>query len=106
MKEVTGDNFREEVMDSEVPVLVDFWAPWCGPCKMITSILEEISEKYGEQVKFCKVNVDDVSMSDIPKDFSVSAVPTLIMVKNGTILNKEVGLKTKEAIDLLIEEAL
>lgn len=106
MIEITGDNFREEVVESIAPVLVDFWAPWCVPCKMMTPVLEELSEEYDTQIKFCKVNIDDVPMSDIPEDFSVSAVPTLTLVKGGEIVNKLVGIKTKPVIEALLSEAL
>lgn len=106
MLELTSENFREEVVDSKVPVLVDFWAPWCGPCRMMTPILEEMSEAYGEKIKFCKVNIDEVPMSDIPEEFTVQAVPTLTLVKDGQILNKEVGAKTKSAIEALVGGAL
>lgn len=106
MKELTGENFREEVINSDVPVLLDFWAPWCGPCKMMTPTLEEISEEYGEQIKFCKINVEEVPMSDIPDEFSVQAVPTLTLVNAGHIINKEVGAKTREAIEALISEVV
>ncbi len=106
MIEITSDNFREEVVGSDMPVLLDFWAPWCAPCKMMTPTLEEMSEKYGDQIKFCKVNIDDVPMSSIPEDFAVQAVPTLTLVQNGKIVNKEVGAKTKNAIEALLSEAL
>ena len=106
MIELTSANFREEVVSSDVPVLLDFWAPWCSPCKMMTPVLEEMSEQYGEQIKFCKVNIDEVPMTDIPEDFRVQAVPTLILVADGAVANKEVGLKTKTAISALISEVL
>ena len=106
MIEVTGENFRDEVESSDVPVLLDFWAPWCGPCKMMTPALEEMSEEYDGQIKFCKVNIDEVPMSDIPEAYAVQAVPTLTLVKEGEILNKEVGIKTKDAIKTLLGEAL
>ena len=106
MIEVTSDNFSEEVISSETPVLLDFWAPWCGPCKMMMPVIEEMAEKYAGQIKFCKINIDEVPMSDIPEDFAVQAVPTLTLVKGGTVAGKEVGLKTKDAIASLLNEAL
>ena len=106
MIELTSENFREEVIESDMPVLLDFWAPWCSPCKTMMLVIEEMLEQYGEQIKFCKVNIDEIPMSDIPNEFRVQAVPTLILVKKGAIINKEVGLKTKDAIKALISEAL
>ena len=104
MLDVTSENFAEEVVSSDKPVLLDFWAPWCGPCKMMTPVLDEISEEYSGQIKFCKVNIEEVQMSDIPDDFSISAIPTLMIVKDGEVVGKEVGLKSKEAIQSMIEE--
>lgn len=106
MKELTGDNFREEIVESDVPVLVDFWAPWCVPCKMMTMILEEISAEYDGQMKFCKVNIDEVPMSSIPDDFSIQSIPALALVKDGEIISKSVGAKSKDAIEAFIGEAL
>ena len=104
MIELTSDNFVEEVVNSDQPVLLDFWAPWCGPCTMMTPVLEEISEECSGKVKFCKVNIEVFPSDDMPAGFSVSAIPTLMTVKNGAVVAKEVGLKSKEAIQSMIEE--
>ena len=104
MIELTSDNFAEEVVGSKQPVLLDFWAPWCGPCKMMTPVLEEMSEEYSDTIKFCKVNIEDVPTDDMPDGFSISAIPTLMTVKNGAVVAKEVGLRSKEAIQSMIEE--
>ena len=108
MIEVTKENFEEEVLNSEVPVVLDFWAPWCGPCKMMTPILEEMSVQfqYAEQIKFCKLNIEEVPVSELPNDFAVAAIPTLVIVKDGEVCSKEVGLKTKNAIIAMVEEVL
>lgn len=104
MVEVTSDNFAEVVINSDQPVLLDFWAPWCGPCKMMTPVLEEMSEQYSDKIKFCKVNIEDVPADTMPDGFFVSAIPTLITVKDGIVIAKEVGLKSKEDIQSMIEE--
>ena len=106
MVELTSKNFIEEISSNEQPVLLDFWAPWCGPCKMMTPILEEIAEQYIDKVKFCKVNVADVISSDMPEEFSISAIPTLITMKNGKIVEQSVGLKSRADIESLIEGVL
>ena len=99
--ELTDATFDEMVHNSDAPVLVDFWAPWCGPCKMITPIIEEIAEHYGETAKICKLNTDDARDSAV--EFGINAIPTIILFKGGQIQKKWVGLTSKkdlmEAID-------
>ena len=92
---VTEENYENEVLKSDKPVLLDFWAAWCGPCKMLAPILDEIS---GEQpdVKICKVNSDEQPM--LAQKFHVMAVPSLVFIKNGNVINKSVGLRPKAAI--------
>jgi len=104
MIELTSDNFQEEVVGSEIPVLVDFWAPWCGPCKMMTPVIEELNEEHSDKIKICKINIDEVQ--DYPEEFAVNAIPALILVKDGVIVKKEIGLRTKKAIVAIIEEVL
>lgn len=97
---ITKDNFNKEVMHSEKPVLIDFWANWCGPCKMLSPTVDEIAEELSD-VKVCKVNIDE--QPEIAKQFQVMSIPTLVMVKNGMIVNRSVGVKPKSAITSMIK---
>ena len=93
--EISEDNFEEEVLKSELPVLVDFWAPWCGPCRMMGPIVDEISEEILE-LKVCKVNVDDAS--ELARKYDIESIPTLIYFKNGEVRATMIGLRTKQDI--------
>lgn len=95
-KELKEMNFEQEVTESTVPVLVDFWASWCGPCKMLSPIISEIAEEYAETVKVCKVNVDEEPV--LAAKFGISSIPTLILFKNGQPANVSVGYRPKEEI--------
>ena len=90
--EISEDNFESEVLKSELPVLVDFWAPWCGPCRMMGPIVDEISEENLE-LKVCKVNVDEAS--ELAIKYDVESIPTLIYFKNGEVRATMIGLKNK-----------
>lgn len=102
MAEITlnNDNFEEEVMGSKVPVLVDFWATWCGPCRMLAPIIEEISEEYEGRAKVCKVNVDDVP--ELANRFDITSIPTVLIFKNGELAATSIGYKEKEALTELL----
>jgi thioredoxin 1 len=102
--ELTDATFDKTVHDSDVPVLVDFWAPWCGPCKMIGPIVQEIAEEYADRAKICKLNTDDAR--DSAMEFGISAIPTLILFKDGQIQKKWVGLTSKKDLAEAINQAI
>lgn len=92
---VNKNNFEQEVMNSDKTVLVDFYATWCGPCKMVAPVLEEIANEHPEY-KICKVDVDEDT--ELALTFGVSSIPTLVVIENGKVKNKAVGLRPKDAI--------
>ncbi len=102
--ELTDETFDETVHNSEMPVLVDFWAVWCGPCKMMSSIIEEIADEYAGKAKVCQLNTDDAR--DSAMEFNISAIPTTMLFKDGQIEKKWVGLTSKKEIIAAIEELL
>ena len=89
-------NFEEEVLNSEVPVLIDFWATWCGPCRMMAPVVEEIANEVGEKAKVCKVNIDE--NKDIAEKYDVMSIPTFLIIKNGKVAATTVGVQPKENI--------
>ena len=101
---VTESNFEEEVVNSDVPVLVDFWAEWCGPCKMIAPILDEIAKEYGEKLKVCKIDVD--SNPEIAPKFGIRGIPTLIMFKDGNAESTKVGAVSKSQLVEFVDEII
>jgi len=92
--ELDSSNFESAISEASTPVVVDFWAPWCGPCKAITPILEEIADELGNTVKICKVNVDN--NSEIAGKFEIRAIPTILIFKNGEVADTVVGLTSKD----------
>jgi len=98
---ITKNNFESEVINSEIPVLIDFWASWCGPCKMLSPIIAELADKYEGKVKVCKVNVDEEM--ELANRFQVSSIPMVVVMKNGKIVNSSVGYRPIEQIEGLLK---
>lgn len=98
---ITRNNFEQEVLRSDKPVLIDFWASWCGPCRMLSPVISEIAEEFGDKVKVCKVNVDQEG--DLAAAFHVSSIPTLVVLKDGKITNSMVGVRSKAQIVGMID---
>jgi thioredoxin 1 len=102
--EITDSSFQTEVTASALPVLVDFWAPWCGPCKMVAPVLEELAQEYTGKLKIVKLNVDQ--NQQVAAQFGISSIPTLIMFKNGKETGKMIGFQSKDALKKLIAGSL
>jgi thioredoxin 1 len=98
---VSDETFETEVLQSNVPVLVDYWAPWCGPCKMIAPILIEIAEEYGDRLKVAKLNIDDNQAT--PPKYGIRGIPTLMLFKNGNIEATKVGQLSKAQLTAFID---
>jgi thioredoxin 1 len=100
--QLTDDNFEEEVLKSELPVLVDFWAQWCGPCKMIAPILDELATEYAGKVKIGKLNIDE-NQATAPQ-YGVRGIPTLILVKDGAVQAQQVGAVSKSQLTTFLND--
>lgn len=99
--DVTDDNFSEEVLSSALPVIVDFWAEWCGPCKMLTPIFTELASEYKDKVKFAKVDIDN--NPQVASSYRVNSIPTLLFVKDGKIVEQHTGLLAKAPLKSKID---
>jgi thioredoxin 1 len=103
LMEISDNNFDAEVLESEKPVLVDFWAPWCGPCKAIEPMVEELASTYGNKFKFARCNVDENPIT--PSKYGIKSIPTLIFFKQGEVLDKIVGIVPKSKLEDIITKA-
>lgn len=101
---INGSNFKQEVLESKEPVLVDFWASWCGPCRMVGPLVDELAEEYSGRVKVGKVNVDDEQ--SLAQQFGVMSIPTLIVFKEGQVAQKVIGARSKADLAAMLDNAL
>ncbi|MGZ8937696.1 MAG: thioredoxin [Limisphaerales bacterium] len=99
----TEANFKDEVLQSAQPVLVDFWAEWCGPCKMIAPVLDELATEYGGKIKIAKVNIDE--NQNLAAQYRVTAIPTLLVFKGGQVMEQMVGAKSKRDLKASLDKA-
>lgn len=100
--EISDSSFESEVLQSDIPVLVDFWAPWCGPCRAIAPVVEELAENFGDRVKFTKCNVDENPTT--PTKYGIKSIPTLIFFKDGEIQDKVIGIVAKSRLEEMISK--
>ena len=100
--EIEDSNFEAEVLQSDKPVLVDFWAPWCGPCRAIAPVVEELAGTFGDKIKFAKCNVDDNPVS--PGKFGIKSIPTLILFDGGEIIDKVIGIVAKSKLEEILNK--
>ncbi|MDK2801193.1 MAG: thioredoxin 1 [Clostridiales bacterium] len=101
---ITKDNFDQEVRNSDIPVLVDFWAAWCGPCRMVAPIIDELADDFNGRAKVGKLNVDE--QRELAAEFRVMSIPTIMLFKNGEIVDKVVGARSKADFAAMIERNL
>ena len=98
---ITRENFENEVMKSNIPVLIDFWAPWCGPCRMMGPIIEQLAEEYEGKAKVGKVNVDEEG--ELSQAFGVMSIPTIVLVKDGKVVKQTVGARPKAEVEAMLQ---
>ncbi|MBW1803044.1 MAG: thioredoxin [Deltaproteobacteria bacterium] len=104
VKEVLDQDFQDLVLKSEIPVLVDFWAPWCGPCHMVSPVVEKLSNEYTDKFRFCKMNVDEAPKT--AQSYDIMSIPTLMIFKNGKRVDQIIGAVPESALKSKIDAAL
>ena len=101
---ITNDNFKAEVLESDVPVLADFWAEWCVPCKMVEPILEQMAEEYKGKIKVARINVDEEG--ELASSYNIVSIPTILLFHNGNVARQQIGAVPKKALEELVKEYL
>jgi len=104
VKEVTDQNFAEDVLKAERPVLIDFWAPWCGPCNMVSPVVEKVAADYVDKMEFCKMNVDEAP--ETARSYGIMSIPTLMLFKNGEKVDEIIGAVPESSIKTMISTVL
>jgi thioredoxin 1 len=104
VKEVDKDTFQSEVLESDIPVLVDFWAPWCGPCQMVAPMLEAVAEKMGDKLKVVKLNTDE--NMNTAQNYEIMAIPSLLVFKKGEVVERIVGVKPQSQLEAQLEDII
>ena len=104
VKEISDKDFNTDVLTSTLPVLIDFWAPWCAPCRAVAPVVEELAQTYKGKVSFVKMNVDD--NSDTPSKYGISSIPTLMIFKSGEVVDRVIGAASRESLDKFVKKAL
>ena len=99
---ITRENFENEVMKSDIPVLIDFWAPWCGPCRMMGPVIEQLADEYEGKAKVGKVNVDEEG--ELSQAFGVMSIPTIVLIKDGKVVKQAVGARPKAEVEAMLQE--
>lgn len=99
---ITDDSFENEVLKSDIPVLVDYWAEWCGPCKAIAPVLDELAPEYAGKVKICKMNIDE--NGNTPPKYGIRSIPTLMLFKNGSVESTKLGALSKAQLSAFLDE--
>lgn len=101
---VSSANFKQEVIDSKIPALVDFWAPWCGPCQMIAPHLEELAKAYNGKLKVCKLNIDEAP--ELATKYTIMSIPAIMLFKSGNVISKRVGAMNRRELEKFVQPYL